>query len=212
MRFIDPNYPIDRINFILDDSEAELLLTHEVYKNSLEELEFKGEIICLENENIYDGDKSNLGGIYDSDNLAYVIYTSGSTGKPKGVMVEHKNVVRLVKNTNYIDLKQTDISGYWQLNNHWSFMGRWNYNWSQRHSQAYFYGFVYESCCWAMRFMGTRTYVGLDPQSRDKFDNAVYIQFALKGLGNIGNNDPKSLLTESISGYVDHFGKESLIR
>ncbi|UCH96650.1 MAG: AMP-binding protein, partial [Candidatus Aminicenantes bacterium] len=44
-------------------------------------------------------------------NLAYVIYTSGSTGKSKGVMVEHKNVIRLVKNTNYInhlDFKEGD--------------------------------------------------------------------------------------------------------
>ncbi|MFC0781271.1 AMP-binding protein, partial [Flavobacterium sp. HJSW_4] len=41
-------------------------------------------------------------------NLAYVIYTSGSTGEPKGVMVEHKNVVRLVKNANYITIDETD--------------------------------------------------------------------------------------------------------
>jgi len=41
-------------------------------------------------------------------NLAYIIYTSGSTGTPKGVMAEHRNVVRLVKNTNYIDFKKDD--------------------------------------------------------------------------------------------------------
>jgi amino acid adenylation domain-containing protein len=39
-------------------------------------------------------------------NLAYIMYTSGSTGKPKGVMVEQLNVVRLVKNTNYIEFKE----------------------------------------------------------------------------------------------------------
>ncbi|MCU0288009.1 MAG: amino acid adenylation domain-containing protein, partial [Acidobacteria bacterium] len=43
-----------------------------------------------------------------SSNLAYIIYTSGSTGKPKGVMVEHRNVVRLVKNTNYIKFQPGD--------------------------------------------------------------------------------------------------------
>ncbi|MCP4218686.1 MAG: AMP-binding protein, partial [bacterium] len=38
----------------------------------------------------------------------YIIYTSGSTGKPKGVLVEHRSVVRLVKNTNYIEFKKND--------------------------------------------------------------------------------------------------------
>ncbi|HLP46738.1 MAG TPA: amino acid adenylation domain-containing protein, partial [Candidatus Kapabacteria bacterium] len=40
---------------------------------------------------------------HHSNQLAYVIYTSGSTGRPKGVLVTHQNVVRLVKNTNYIE-------------------------------------------------------------------------------------------------------------
>ncbi|MCP5107539.1 MAG: amino acid adenylation domain-containing protein, partial [bacterium] len=39
--------------------------------------------------------------------LAYVIYTSGSTGQPKGVLVEHRNVVRLVKNAHYIEFSET---------------------------------------------------------------------------------------------------------
>lgn len=42
------------------------------------------------------------------DNLIYLIYTSGSTGKPKGVMVEHKSVVRLVMNTNYVQFGPED--------------------------------------------------------------------------------------------------------
>ncbi len=40
--------------------------------------------------------------------LAYIIYTSGSTGNPKGVMVEHKSVVRLVRNTNYIKFDEDE--------------------------------------------------------------------------------------------------------
>ncbi|MGM1050707.1 MAG: amino acid adenylation domain-containing protein, partial [Bacillota bacterium] len=41
--------------------------------------------------------------------LAYVMYTSGSTGRPKGVMVEHGSVVRLVRNTNYIDFNDSTV-------------------------------------------------------------------------------------------------------
>ena len=43
------------------------------------------------------------------DRLAYVTYTSGSTGVPKGVMVEHRGVVRLVRNTNYVQLSPDDV-------------------------------------------------------------------------------------------------------
>jgi len=49
-----------------------------------------------------------LGLWQDGDNLAYMMYTSGSTGIPKGVMVNHRNVVRLVKNTNFIEFKPGD--------------------------------------------------------------------------------------------------------
>ena len=42
-------------------------------------------------------------------NLAYVIYTSGSTGRPKGVSVVHQGVVRLVKESNYVDLNERDV-------------------------------------------------------------------------------------------------------
>ncbi|MCP4221103.1 MAG: amino acid adenylation domain-containing protein, partial [bacterium] len=46
------------------------------------------------------------GGRHGFNNLAYIIYTSGSTGKPKGVLVEHRNVVRLVKNSGFVELEE----------------------------------------------------------------------------------------------------------
>jgi aspartate racemase len=44
-----------------------------------------------------------------SENLAYVMYTSGSTGRPKGTSVTHRNVVRLVKNTNFLDFNEDQV-------------------------------------------------------------------------------------------------------
>jgi non-ribosomal peptide synthetase component F len=41
--------------------------------------------------------------------LAYIIYTSGSTGTPKGVMVEHRSILRLVRNTDYVQLAANDV-------------------------------------------------------------------------------------------------------
>ncbi|SFB46080.1 non-ribosomal peptide synthetase, partial [Clostridium frigidicarnis] len=102
---IDPSYPKERIEYILKDSESKILLS----KNTLvDAIEFDGQIIDPFNKGLFNEDSSNLEKINNSNNLAYVIYTSGTTGKPKGVMCEHKNVVRLVKNANYIEFKEDD--------------------------------------------------------------------------------------------------------
>ncbi|WP_430192084.1 amino acid adenylation domain-containing protein [Paenibacillus thiaminolyticus] len=101
---IDPGYPETRIRYMLEDSGAKMLLT----KNHLLGYPaFGGKTVNLDDSHAYNGDGSNLdpgSGPYD---LAYVIYTSGSTGMPKGVMVEQRNVVRLVKNCNYVALNET---------------------------------------------------------------------------------------------------------
>ncbi|MFN0226054.1 non-ribosomal peptide synthase/polyketide synthase, partial [Paenibacillus sp. KR2-11] len=98
---IDPEYPEDRIRYMLEDSGAQLLLV----PSAMQELAGYGcRLIALDEEAVYHGDGSNLEEISGADHLAYVIYTSGTTGKPKGVMVGHENVVRLVDNTNYAEL------------------------------------------------------------------------------------------------------------
>ncbi|MEV4256510.1 amino acid adenylation domain-containing protein, partial [Spirillospora sp. NPDC049652] len=77
---IDPDYPADRIAYMVEDASPVLTLS------SIE----------------VDGDYSseNLDDVHVSpDNPAYVIYTSGSTGRPKGVVVPHQNVVRLLSST-----------------------------------------------------------------------------------------------------------------
>ncbi|WP_051569069.1 non-ribosomal peptide synthase/polyketide synthase [Alkaliphilus transvaalensis] len=102
---IDPQYPIARITFMLEDSNTELLLTQ---SSIMDHVSFKGEIINLEDGEILKEDTSNLEHITTAVDLAYVIYTSGSTGKPKGNLIMHYNVIRLLKNTNYIQITQED--------------------------------------------------------------------------------------------------------
>ena len=62
---------------------------------------------CLD-QRLSPGYSRNLESVNGSSDLAYIAYTSGSTGNPKGVMVEHRNVSRLVRETNYIDLGVDD--------------------------------------------------------------------------------------------------------
>jgi len=87
---IDPGYPPERIEYIINDSGAALLVTD---ANRDGNLNFKGEWLRLEMEVSHRGKNANKVGCCNPRDCAYVIYTSGSTGRPKGVVVEHKAIV-----------------------------------------------------------------------------------------------------------------------
>ncbi|KYG36478.1 hypothetical protein AZF08_26070 [Bacillus gaemokensis] len=91
---IDPEYPEDRINYMLKDSGVEILLSQQHLEIPFS---YKGKILLLDDAHIYHEDTSNLGGINAENQLAYLIYTSGTTGKPKGVMVEHSSIHNTVQ-------------------------------------------------------------------------------------------------------------------
>lgn len=104
---LDPTYPSDRLVFMLQDAQTFLLLTQQQLYGQLTTVEQ----ICLDSDwsVICQESQQNLKCNTTADNLAHVIYTSGSTGQPKGVMVPHRGVVRLVRNTDYIDLQPKDV-------------------------------------------------------------------------------------------------------
>ncbi|BDA68804.1 hypothetical protein CAL7716_029700 [Calothrix sp. PCC 7716] len=105
---LDPSYPVERLNFMLKDSHAQVLLTQEKFAQHFENFSYP--IVNLDSywEIIAHESKQNLNSETRSDNLAYIIYTSGSTGTPKGVTITHKAVNRLVRNTNYINITPND--------------------------------------------------------------------------------------------------------
>lgn len=106
---INLSYPHDRINFMLKDSNAKILLTNNDSKD--ESIEIDTLLIDLDNSNIYNNENiENLDTKISPDDLLYIIYTSGSTGNPKGVMITHRNVVRLMKNDNFdFDFTPNDV-------------------------------------------------------------------------------------------------------
>lgn len=107
------------------------------------------------------------------------------------------------------NLKVTDLSFIWPaFADSVKFIGRWSQNWNHAHLQNLIYGLQYDSCCWAIRLVGGRAFTGLDAKTnRFTYSNQVYLQFALKGLGNIGTGNPNALLS-NIAGYNPQFGQE----
>ncbi len=100
---IDPEYPSERIRYMLDHSGAGILLM----QNSMDKSGRGIAVIDPGDESLSCIDGSRVENITVPENLAYVIYTSGSTGKPKGVMIEHRNVVNLIKGiTDKIDFSE----------------------------------------------------------------------------------------------------------
>lgn len=109
---IDPSYPDDRIQYILKDTKAKMVIADPAYVSRLRSLA-NDEVQVVETEVARQptscfntGNPIHISGTND---LAYVIYTSGTTGNPKGVMVEHRGVVNLkVSLAKIFSLNDTD--------------------------------------------------------------------------------------------------------
>ena len=103
---VDPAYPVARIEYILNDSGAKLVMAD----NEIPE----EKAYLFENNTWIDVTKTSYEGTpfrkeLKAEQLAYIIYTSGTTGNPKGVLIEHRNVSRLLFNENdYFDFNESD--------------------------------------------------------------------------------------------------------
>ncbi|HEX2189518.1 MAG TPA: amino acid adenylation domain-containing protein, partial [Longimicrobiaceae bacterium] len=109
---LDPAYPAERIAWMLEDAGVSVLVTEEGLRGRLPE--FGGAVVVVGAEGTplppapspARGEGENGA---TADSLAYVIYTSGSTGTPKGVAVPHRAVVRLVRDTRYVDFSPDGV-------------------------------------------------------------------------------------------------------
>lgn len=119
---IDPDYPADRIEYILTDLNTTVVVTDDIARPKLEaepahptgELRQPGTrtLVCLNRDASVIRHESTeaVSGSPTPRQLAYIIYTSGSTGRPKGVMIEHANVVSLMKvNASLFDFSERDV-------------------------------------------------------------------------------------------------------
>ena len=93
---LDPDYPTERLAYILSDSQTKILITTKELAIRLPSLSER--VVCLDSdwESISTGSTNNPSLSVRPDNLAYIIYTSGSTGKPKGVQICHQSLVNFL--------------------------------------------------------------------------------------------------------------------
>lgn len=109
---IDSNYPQERIEFMIRDSRISILLTT---SNTYAQMPYVQQATIL-----LDQEAEWISSLKDTTpnirvfphDVAYIMYTSGSTGTPKGVAVPHQGIVRLVKETNYIQIDEHQTVGH----------------------------------------------------------------------------------------------------
>ena len=109
---LDPEYPAERINFILQDCGVQLLITSKSLANNCQALPCETFIMEQELKNLHTESATKIEPKHiglSTDDLCYVIYTSGSTGKPKGVEIKHASVCNYLHEAKKIyDVQSTD--------------------------------------------------------------------------------------------------------
>ncbi|WP_131782200.1 LPS-assembly protein LptD [Legionella gresilensis] len=102
-------------------------------------------------------------------------------------------------------LHQVTFAYAWPFNERWSSLGAYNFNISKGYEMMSFLGVQYDSCCWAVRVMGGRTFKDLNQRSSPRYNNNIYFQVLLKGLGSLGNSGPSNIIRTFLPSYVDSF-------
>ncbi|WP_082083421.1 non-ribosomal peptide synthetase [Pseudoalteromonas piscicida] len=108
---LNPDYPDQRIEYMLNDTQLGLILTQSELRPRIETLvancDAEPQITCLDSLSLSDAAPVLSGAHAQTE--AYVIYTSGTTGEPKGVVVPHRGVVSLVQDTDLINTSENDV-------------------------------------------------------------------------------------------------------
>ncbi len=103
-------------------------------------------------------------------------------------------------------LNQISAAYAWPFTEKWSSLAAYSHNISNNYAMMMLGGIQYDSCCWAMRFIGGRAFQSLQPQTLEpQYNNNIYFQILLKGLGSASNSDPSSTLQSYLPGLYNIF-------
>src|SRR5712692_4475521 len=105
---LDPNYPEERLAYIIEHSQASVLLTNNENITLARLLSASG-VRLINIDRLNSGDRQFDLPVVSADRLAYILYTSGSTGQPKGVMQNHRNLLHFIRvYTNNLHIDSND--------------------------------------------------------------------------------------------------------
>ena len=109
---IDPAYPSERMQFMLDSTSAPFILSVKEHSKIINSLDLSDTTAIFLDQRKTEIRKQSaqwdMSGDIENDTIACVLFTSGSTGKPKGVNIPHNAITRLNVNTNYVNIKPGD--------------------------------------------------------------------------------------------------------
>ncbi|MCP5050057.1 MAG: amino acid adenylation domain-containing protein, partial [bacterium] len=110
---VDPDYPEERVNYMLKDSGAGILLSNLGTGNALNAASLNSPLERGTRRRRGGGVATGETASHKANQLCYIIYTSGSTGNPKGVVTTHYNAARVIDKTNYIQITPKDRLLQW---------------------------------------------------------------------------------------------------
>ncbi len=106
---VDPEYPDERVQYIIDDASPEIIITSIAHEHRLKPGKACVILFDVETPAIQKMPATNPRTAVKPENMAYVIYTSGSTGNPKGVIVDHSSLVAFTRSASEIyDIRPDD--------------------------------------------------------------------------------------------------------
>lgn len=106
---LDRSYPPERLAFMLKDAQAKLALTRAEFAGTLARTPVHWVCVDGGDDRAPSASPPRAPRIPAPTDLACVLYTSGSTGEPKGVEVPHRGIVRLVRNSGYVEFSRQDV-------------------------------------------------------------------------------------------------------
>jgi amino acid adenylation domain-containing protein len=105
---LDPHYPPDRLQFMMRDAEAEIVVTAGQCPSAVVVVARRVVRVDDAAGHRATAEEGRPAPLSAPTDVAYVMYTSGSTGRPTGVAVPHRAIARLVRDTNYVELRESD--------------------------------------------------------------------------------------------------------